>query len=106
MRAAYAAFDDFQKTSKEDLTLWLNKEGCYIYLPVFNELPAAHTRVCAAYDIIRNECLQQGKKALDLVTEGIIMLCSPIAELASPPELMLARARVVSINTDWCVAGG
>ena len=43
-----------------------------------SESPAAHARMRAAYDVIRNERLQQGKKALDLVTEGIIMLGSPI----------------------------
>jgi hypothetical protein len=31
VRAAYAAFDDLQKTIKEDLTLRLVEKECYVY---------------------------------------------------------------------------
>jgi hypothetical protein len=78
VRAANAAFDDLQNTIKDDLTLRLNEKECLIYIPVFSESPAAHARVRAAYDVIRNERLQQGKTVLDLVTDGIILLGSPI----------------------------
>ena len=34
VRATYAAFNDLQKTIKEDITLWLNDKECCIYTAV------------------------------------------------------------------------